>query len=62
MILRPTELQIPTGIFKQVPDVPLHQIRQIRQEDIRQDAQGIVLLDHTSAMPYIKHSRPISPS
>lgn len=55
--LKPGDLQVPQGVFKEVPDTPL---KQIRQEDIRQDAQGIVLMDNISAMPYIKHSQPIS--
>ena len=55
--LQPGDLHVPEGVFRQVPDLPL---RQIRQEDIRQDAQGIVLLDGQQALPYVKHSRPIS--
>ena len=57
VVLSPSDISIPDGIFKQGSD---ELVRQIPLQLIGQDASGIVVLTSSEATPYLKLSKPIT--
>lgn len=57
VVLAPSDITIPDGIFKQGCD---ELVKQIPLQSIGQDASGIVVLTSREATPYLKLSKPIT--
>ena len=56
-VLSPPDVSIPTGVFKQVPDIPL---AQLQFDNIGQGRQGVVIVTAQQALAYLKITTPIT--